>query len=367
MSGGFEHLCFFPGMLKAGGVGRVVVNFTKELTDRGLRIDLFLTRKTGVYVSDIPSGVKVYEGGGSAAASLLPFARYLRRERPDALYAARPYLNVTALLARKIARVDTQVIASEHAHFVPGRGLRRLRQAVVTWALRLLYPEADQLVAVSRGVAREMSRRSRIPEDRIRVLHNPVMSDALVERAQDPPDHPWFRGNERVVIGVGRLVGVKDFGTLIEAFARVGRRRDVKLVILGEGEERRELEALMRRLQLEGVVGLPGHVDHPIAYMARASVVVLSSLREGFSNVLVEAMAVGTPVVATNVPGGPAEILDEGRFGPLVPPGDRDALAAAITRMLDDPPDGAVLRARARTFSVQAAADELLALLSDAS
>jgi glycosyltransferase involved in cell wall biosynthesis len=158
-------------------------------------------------------------------------------------------------------------------------------------------------------------------------------------------------------------VKAKDYQTLIQAFAMIRARREARLLILGEGPLRAELEALIQRLGLAADACLPGFVTNPYAYMARASVLVLSSRYEGFPNVLAESLACGTPVVATDCETGPAEILDHGRFGRLVPVGDHAAMAGAIEATLDAPPNADSLRARAAVFSASSSARQYLALL----
>jgi glycosyltransferase involved in cell wall biosynthesis len=201
--------------------------------------------------------------------------------------------------------------------------------------------------------------------EKIKVIYNPVITPELFARAEEPLDHPWFRpGEPPVVLGVGRLTQAKDFPTLIRAFALVRKERPARLMILGEGEERPKLEALVRELRLEEDVALPGFVDNPYKYMKRAAVFVLSSRWEGFGIVLVEAMALGTPVVATDCPSGPAEILENGKWGRLVPPGDPEALAKAILDTLE----GGVSRVKATTnvqkrFSMIAIVEQYLKVL----
>jgi glycosyltransferase involved in cell wall biosynthesis len=225
------------------------------------------------------------------------------------------------------------------------------------------YPRADAIVAVSRGVADDLARFAGLPRDVIRVIYNPVVGADLPRMAGEPVDHPWFRPGELpVILGAGRLSRQKDFPTLIRAFAEVRRARPARLVILGDGAQRAELEALVRTLGLADAVALPGFTSNPYAHMARAAVFVLSSRFEGFPNVLVEALAVGTPVVATDCPSGPAEILERGRHGRLVPVGQADALARALLATLDAPGDPAGRRRRAADFSADASVSTYLDL-----
>ena len=177
-----------------------------------------------------------------------------------------------------------------------------------------------------------------IPRERIKVIFNPsVVGTEVAEKAKAPLDHPWFEpGQPSVVVAVGRLQEQKDYATMIRAFAQVRKARPVRLLILGEGKERPMLEALIEELGLQEDVGLPGFVMNPYAYLARASLFVLSSRWEGLPTVLIEALCCGTPVVSMDCPSGPREILRGGEYGRLVPVGDAEALARAIEKTLDE-------------------------------
>jgi glycosyltransferase involved in cell wall biosynthesis len=219
---------------------------------------------------------------------------------------------------------------------------------------RLFYPWADAIVAVSQAAAQDIATLSGIPHERVKVIYNPIMTPSLLEKAQEAPEHPWFTGGQPpVILAVGRLFKVKDFATLIRAFALVRQQCPARLLILGEGEERLALEALTHALSVQEDVAMPGFAANPYAYMKHAAVFVLSSLSESFSNVVVEAMAVGTPVISTDFAGGTREILDNGRYGALVPVGDAQAMATAICAALDEPPDVAALQRRAGDFSLE--------------
>ncbi|MDN5849749.1 MAG: glycosyltransferase, partial [Nitrococcus sp.] len=186
---------------------------------------------------------------------------------------------------------------------------------------------------------------------------NPTVTPALLEQARSRPQHPWFvPGAPPVVLGVGRLVEHKGFATLLRAFARVRETRPAWLMVLGEGPERSALQRLSAELGIADAVAMPGWVDNPIAYMAGAGILVLSSHWEGLPGVLIEALASGCPVVATDAPGGAAEILDHGAYGKLVRIGDVPAMAAAILETLAHPPDRDRLKARANEFSVERSA-----------
>jgi glycosyltransferase involved in cell wall biosynthesis len=227
---------------------------------------------------------------------------------------------------------------------------------------------ADAVVAVSDGVADGLAAATGLPRDRITTIYNPVVSPAMLVKAAEPTPHPWLEsGQPPVILGVGRLVPQKDFPTLIRAFARLRSEGPVRLLIVGPGstEAQAELRSLATALGGAEDMELPGSILNPFAYMARAGVFVLSSAWEGFGNVLVEALACGCPVVSTDCPSGPAEILDGGRYGALVPVGDDRAMAEAILAALAHPPERAALTARGAEFSVDRAVERYLAIIAN--
>ena len=237
-----------------------------------------------------------------------------------------------AITANELSGATTRVAVSVHttlSEAVPNVG--NLRGRLVRYCVQLFYPLAYAVVAVSQGVAEDLICTTRIPESKVRVIYNPVVTPELFVRASEPLDHPWFiPGEPPVVLGVGSLRGAKDFATLIRAFALLRKEYPARLIILGEGQERPQLEALVRELGIEEDVILPGFDENPYNYMKQARVFVLSSQREGLPTVLIEAMALGTPVVSTDCPNGPREILEGGKWGTLVPRGNPEELAKAI-------------------------------------
>jgi glycosyltransferase involved in cell wall biosynthesis len=236
------------------------------------------------------------------------------------------------------------------------------------------YRMADGIVAVSDGVADDLARCSGLPREGITTVYNPVITAELAPLARQALAHPWFQpAAPPVILGVGSLAARKDFPTLLRAFARVRAQRGCRLVILGQGstpektaEVKAELMALATSLGVAADVDLPGFVANPFAYMSRAGAFVLSSAYEGLPGVMIQALACGCPVVSTDCPSGPAEILDGGRFGALVPVGDDQAMAQAITATLDDPIAAERLQARGALFSVERAVDRYLELLFEA-
>jgi glycosyltransferase involved in cell wall biosynthesis len=343
-----------------------MAHLARGFVERSLEVDMVLASADGPMQASLPEEVRVVDLNASRMRFVLPgLVRYLSKNRPSVVLSALHSANVMLLLARRIARADTRVVISIHNTISRvTRDASKTGVRLIPLLSRWLFPWADGIVAVSAGVADDFSRTIGIPRDRIRVIYNPVVTPELYEQARADPGHPWLSGSgPPTVMGVGRLSRQKDFETLIRAFRSVLTRRRVRLLILGEGEERLSLEALVRELDLEDEVCMPGFVENPFAYMARASLLVLSSAWEGLPTVLIEALALGLPVVATNCKSGPDEILDGGRLGRLVPVGDSEALAGAILSSLEESIDRDTLRQRARDFSLTEIPDQYLEIM----
>ncbi len=385
-----------------GGMERSMLRLGEAFVGRGLEVDFVVGQAKGELLQDVPANARIVElakvpvfrarGHGLAAdprawklllrpksrmGMLKPLVRrlpslvtYLRKTRPDAVLAAEPRYNAIAVWGRRLSGLDSRVVISEriqvsnHAAFDGPWGEQRLHRL-----LRDAYLCADAIVAVSDGVADDLAAHAGIPRQRITTVYNPVVGPDLFAKAKEPLDHPWFApGAPPVILAAGRLDPQKDFCTLIWAFAQVQAKRPARLMILGAASLAKpahavELKTLAATLGVEDDVAMPGFVGNPFAFMARASAFVLSSLYEGLPGVLIQALACGCPVVSTDCPSGPREILDGGRLGPLVPVGDATALAGAIEHVLDDPLPSELLQGRAELFSVRRAVDHHLELL----
>ena len=219
-------------------------------------------------------------------------------------------------------------------------------------------------MGVSHGVSTEFTKITGLKCGRPQVIYNPVVSENIERRSREPANHPWLDSPELpVILAIGKLNKSKNFPFLLAAFAQLLAHRPARLVVLGDGRTRPKLMALAKRLGIEESVDFPGFKENPFAFLAKANLFVLSSRNEALPTVLIEAMACGCPVVSTDCPFGPREILEGGKHGPLVPVGDSEALAAAMVRVLDAPPSGNALRERAALFSIDRAVDRYEALL----
>ena len=334
-----KRLAIFVPSMRGHGAERTMLNLAQGLAERGYAVDLVLARAEGPLLADVPKAVRVVDLRASRVILSLPaLLHYLRHERPHSMLSVMHYANIVALWARRLAGVPTRVVVSERNTLSRSvQHTSRRRGRLMPHLIRRFYPWADGIVAVSKGVADDLAQVTGIPRERIQVIYNPVVTPELHQKAQAPLDHPWFKpGEVPVLLAVGRLVVQKDFPTLIQAFARVRQARPTRLLILGEGEERPALEALVRQLGLEQDVSLPGWVENPYPHMVQASLFVLSSRWEGLPGVLIEALYCGCGVhlIATDCPSGSREILRNGQYGQLVPVGDVGALALAIETAL---------------------------------
>ncbi|MBE9228392.1 glycosyltransferase [Phormidium sp. LEGE 05292] len=331
------RIALFLGNFGGGGIERVTALLSHYLVNMGVQIDLVLIDADSPHLWQMPSETRIIDLKSSGLFKSLPkLVQYLLQERPEVLLAADHYANEVAILARLIARVPTRIIVCEHNQLSrTAKNSSKLKDRLAPLFTKFLYPFADAILAVSHGVAKDLAQTASLPLEKIETIYNPVIHPQIFVKAQEPLDHPWFAPGELpVILGVGKLEKQKDFPTLIRAFAKVQQHKPCRLVILGWGPDRPKLEALIQELGLEDVVDLPGHVNNPYMYMARSSVFVLSSAWEGLGNVLIEAMALGIPVVSTDCESGPAEILSGGKYGYLTPVGDSEALADGILQVL---------------------------------
>jgi glycosyltransferase involved in cell wall biosynthesis len=382
-----------------GGVQRSMLRTSAGLLGRGFAVDLVVARADGPLLSEVPPQARIVElaqsplwrAGAYALVDRTIFesvaiskkarksmrylpalVRYFRSKQPNAVLAATARYNLVALWARRLADLNAVVVVSQRDRLSdPTLRSGLLRGGHPAALIRRGYLQADAIVAVSNGVADDLAACAGIPRSRITTVYNPVVGPDLAAKAQHSLDHPWFApGEPPVVLGVGRLDPQKDLATLIRSFVRVRAQRPVRLLILGTSEDdpshheyTRKIHALPQELDVAEDVSFAGFVANPFPYMARAAMFVLSSVHEGLPGALIEAMACGCPVVSTDCPSGPAEILDGGRFGALVPVGDDHAMAAAIAATLERPVAAATLRERAAMFSVERAVDRYVDLM----
>ncbi len=357
------RVMFFCPTLGEGGADRVVLTLLQRLDRARVRPELALVRREGALAGDVPADVPTFVLGSRRLLVAAPdLARLIRRERPDVVFSTHGGSNVIAALAHALAGSRARLVLSERSALVRGdRG--RARRALELPAKRVTYRRADLVTAVSSGVARELASRLGLAASKIRVVYNPVIDDDLAAAAAEPVAHPWFEGaaaSVPVIVAVGRLVEIKDYPTLLDAFARIRAARPARLFVLGDGPLRAALEARVRAAGLAGDVVLHGFDRNPFKYMSRARLLLHASRAEGLPGALIQAMACGTPVISTDCDFGPREVIARpGHDGFLVPVGDAAALAGRALALLADGElarqVGGAARACAQRFTAAAA------------
>lgn len=349
-----------------GGIGRVLDHLAQALTLTGVRVRMLLSRDWGSFVESAKRHSSVHRLRTTHAWFGIPeLIRHLQYSHPDAVITDTPRLTHLAIRSIRWVSPRPLVIAVVHnTYSVKFRELSKRKRSRRIRRMQKLYPQADRIVAVSAGVANDLSHYLGIERDRIEVIHNPVLPPGGIRTSPGlDPLAPYRQHGEFLIVGMGRLCAAKDFETLVQAFHILRERIRARLVIFGDGEDRPALLELIDRLRLHDFIHLPGHTSHAYEALEKADIFVLSSRWEGFGNVLAEALAVGTPVVSTDCPHGPAEILDGGRHGRLVPVGDACAMATAIIDTLSEKAEPDELKRAAERFSSEVAALRYMELL----
>jgi glycosyltransferase involved in cell wall biosynthesis len=333
------HIAFLLPDMRGGGAERVALTLIEAFIELGHEVDLVLMKQEGELFDQVPSEVTLVDLSADRIRNVLvPLIRYLRERRPAALQVSLWPLTVIALLAARLSGIGARLVTSDHAMLSKQYGGSLLRRATLRISSRFFYPFADACVCVSAACADDLASVSGLPRDSISVIHNPVSLPPRQISFSPKVEALWPVGAKRI-LSVGTLKPIKNHDLLIQAFARISRESDACLMILGDGPLRSDLEEQAKALGIPDRVIMPGFVADPFPYYGSANLFVLSSDSEGFGNVLVEALHAGLPIVSTECPGGPHEILDGGRFGYLVPVGDDLALATAISDALAKPHD----------------------------
>lgn len=343
----------------------MMANLATAFSRRDVKVDIVLVKKTGPYLDELPSSVRVIELGTKRTLASLPgLMKYLRKYRPDVLLSALDNANTVAVMAKRLTRTSTRIVVSAHANLPSPESPKLYHTKLGRFLANRTYGQADCVVAVSDLTATTVAEWAGITKDRIKVIYNPIVYDDMLLMGQSDPGHPWLPVDSMpVILGVGRLTQVKRFDTLIEAFNVLRETMRARLIILGDGPLRNQLQNLASTSPFRNDIDIYGRVDNPFAFMANANVVVLPSESESFGNVLVEAMAMGTSIVSTAC-GGPEEILENGRYGALVPIGDAKKMSEAIMSVIKCPTPKGDLVERSREFEVGRISDKYYAVLS---
>ncbi len=361
------RISIFMPDLGGGGAERVVINLANAFSARGYQVEMVLMSARGEFLSELHPDIRVVDLKIERVRKLLfSLTNYLRATKPDAILACVWPLTFAVLAARWLARVDARTVVAEHTTWsmspIVASYLPRL---IARQTMGSFFPLAHAVVCVSKGAADDLARFAGINRNLIRVIYNPVVDigkpATSAGAATEIPG--WSFGQHRRLLAVGNLKLAKDYPTLLSAFALLCQEVDARLLILGKGECKEALSSQARRLGIADKVFMPGFVHDPSKYYQQADALVLSSVYEGLPTVIIEALAAGLPVVSTDCPSGPREILADGQYGKLVPTRDPPALAMAIANALSTKPDTEALKARAQDFSIDKAADQYEALL----
>jgi glycosyltransferase involved in cell wall biosynthesis len=350
-----------------GGADRVTLTLLRTLDRRSFRPALILMRSEGALLAELPDDVPVHDlGSASLWTAWWPLARTLRRLGPDTVFSTSSGANLIAVIGARLCGRETRLVLSERNVLYRDQG--RIKRWLLARLKRWLYPRADCVTAVSRGVAEDLTRRLDLPPSRIRVVYNPVVTPEIPSLAAAASPHAWLAEQVPVVLGVGRLVRAKGFDLLLDAFADL--QRPARLILLGEGPLRGVLGRQARDLGVEDRVWFAPYDPNPFRYMARCTVFALSSRHEGLPGALIQAMACGAAVVASDCAAGPSEIVEDGVSGLLVPVADRQAMVAAIDGLLTDSELRLRIGRRApeavRRFSLEEVLEGYVEVLSEA-
>lgn len=344
----------------------MVMSLVREFAQKVQSLDLLVIRASGPHFRDIPDNVNIISLKAKHTLTAIPeIVKYLKNSQPDAMLVAKDRAGRAALRARSLAGVDTRICIRLGTNLSTAlKHKNRFQAWLRTAPMKRLYEKADAVIAVSEGVRQDTLAITKISPEKVHVIRNPVITDSFFSAAAEPVPHPWLEENQpSVIMGIGRLSVQKDFKTLIKAFHIVKQQRDVRLIILGDGSLRKDLELLIENLGLQDSVLMPGFQANPGAWLSRASVFVLSSRWEGSPNALSEALALGVPSVSTRCPSGPNEALEEGKYGPLIKMGDYEDMAVQIMSTLDQPLPSATLQEAVKEYHSPISAERYLALL----
>ena len=360
-------LAVFISDLDCGGAQRVVLTLLQGFLDHGYSVDLVIARDGGILTSEIPPNVQtICLCSDKTHKYLFPFIafsrliHYLKNTRPDAILSSVTGANLIAVLARRLASPASTLVI-RHENTAPN-----ITNNMRSWLIKKLYPVANSVITISPGAGLDLKNITGLKNEKLHVIENPVDSPKIRTLAQKSPLHPWLQDSDiPVLISVGRLYPQKDFVTLIHAFAKILKKQAARLIILGEGPERPRLESLVQQLDIEEHVLMPGIVQNPYPWMNAASLFVLSSQWEGLPIALMEAMALGCRIVATDCHSGPRELLVDGKYGTLVSVSDDNAFAKACIDMLGAPHDPQPIMSRAEDYSPDGIVTRHLQLLTE--
>lgn len=336
-----KRIAIFVPSMRGGGAERAMLTLANGFVEKNYAVDLVLAKAEGPFLQELSEKVQIIDLNQHRVLYAIPgLVGYLRRVKPTTLLSTLNHANIIAVLAKMLSGVTVRLVLGQaNTLSLNSGGKSKLGKKLIHFLVKIFYPKADSIVAVSTGVAEDLITSFNIKRDKVKVIYDPIVTEALYQKAEASIEHPWFKDSDiPVILAVGRLTKVKGFDTLIEAFRLLKQKTPARLLILGEGDCRQELEQLVIKYGLSDDVSMPGFLDNPFPYMKQAQAFVLSSISEGLPNAMIQAMALGAPIIATDCKSGPFEILEGGRWGHLVPVGDYVAMSSSILSTLEKKP-----------------------------
>jgi len=340
--------------LHGGGAERLHVNLARHWTDLGHDVDFILLRKSGDLLKLVPDKVNIISiNAYRIRQAVIPIYKILKKIKPDVVLSAMWPLTSITVISWIISRRKSKLFLSDHVVLsLDSTNNIGVPILFLKFFIFITYHFSNGIIAVSKGVKEDLCSLGRIPAKKVEVIYNPA-AIGISKKDFINYDNLWQAKHEKKILSVGSLKYEKDHKSLIKAVSLIKDSIDIKLIILGDGPLRRDLECLVKSLGMEKNVSLPGFQINPYPWYLSSDLFVLSSKWEGFGNVIVEALECGIPVVSTDCPGGVQEILDNGRYGRLVRLGSVTALADAIKESLNQKHDIFFLKERAKKFSIQ--------------
>ena len=365
MTQGTIHVAFMVGSLRMGGAERMMINTANELSKHARVSFLSLTGGTALK-DELNDNVRLYSFKKKNSLSSIPaLLEFIRNEKPAVLISTQIHVNLIAVMLKVFFGVKTKIVLREAtspgSHFIMHRGAR---WKLVNIAMKWLYPKSDSVVAICDAVKINLIESGYTSASKVVVIYNPVINEKFRIAEAEVIEHPFFNSNVPVYISVARLAPAKNFPLLIEAFSLVLKKRDARLIIIGEGGERKKLEKLIGEFDLQEKIFLTGEIVNPYPWMRKANTYVLSSLYEGLPNALIEGMACGLQLVSVDCPGGSKEILEDGKCGRLVKINDPQLLADAMIESLDRPVDKKILEVSAGRFEAEVIGHKYFSLVT---
>ncbi len=334
-----NKLTFFLSSVMGGGAERVFITIANDFASKGMNVDLVLVNGKGPYLEEISDLVNVVDlSCKQTYTSIKQLILYLNNIKPHVFFSTQMHTNVVALLALMMSRHKPMVILREANAVEAYRS--GFKNRIVLMLAKFLYKKADKIIALHEAMKKEIINVFHIRDEKITVINNPVSIEKIDSLSKMENQIQLFTGGSKFILGIGRLDQQKDFKTLILAYSMVYKDFDnIKLVILGEGILFSEIKNQIEKLGLSNHVILPGFISNPFPWIKSAEMLVSTSKFEGFPNVLIQALALDVPVIATNCPGASAEILEYGKLGTLIAIGDVNGLSNAIMANLMEKKD----------------------------